>query len=102
MNRKFTDREMQVLRGISNGESNGDIGRRLYLTVSTVKGHVRLLFAKLDARDRAHAVALAFKQGLLPVVVPPALPVPAVPHRIGCPSAKPSPCTCRPLRGRTT
>jgi DNA-binding NarL/FixJ family response regulator len=62
---KLTDRELQVLLGMSKGRSNGEIGRQLALSEDTVKTHARRLFAKLDARDRAHAVARGLHQGLL-------------------------------------
>jgi len=50
---------------MSKGRSNGEIGRQLALSEDTVKTHARRLFAKLDARDRAHAVARGLHQGLL-------------------------------------
>ena len=60
----LTEREMQVLRGMSQGQSNGEIGRELFLSEDTVKTHARRLFRKLGARDRAQAVALGFPAGL--------------------------------------
>ncbi|GLZ76533.1 DNA-binding response regulator [Actinorhabdospora filicis] len=61
----LTEREMQVLRGMSEGKSNGEIGRDLFVSEDTVKTHARRLFRKLGARDRAHAVAEAFRSGLV-------------------------------------
>jgi len=61
----LTDRERQVLLGMSMGRSNGEIGRQLSLSEGTVKTHVRRLFIKLGARDRAHAVARGLQQGFL-------------------------------------
>jgi DNA-binding NarL/FixJ family response regulator len=61
----LTEREMQVLRGMAEGKSNAEIGRELYVSEDTVKTHARRLFRKLDARDRAHAVAAAFRAGLV-------------------------------------
>ena len=61
----LTEREMQVLRGMSQGQSNGEIGRELFLSEDTVKTHARRLFKKLGASDRAHAVALGFRWGLV-------------------------------------
>ncbi|MDT7741185.1 MAG: hypothetical protein QOE59_263 [Actinomycetota bacterium] len=58
-------RELQVLGGISQGLSNADIGRELYLSDNTVKCHARRLFGKLGVHERAHAVALAYRCGLL-------------------------------------
>ena len=45
-------RELQVLAGMSQGKSNGQIGRELYLSEDTVKTHARRLFRKLGVRDR--------------------------------------------------
>jgi len=61
----LTEREMQVLRGMSQGKSNGQIGRELYLSEDTVKTHARRLFRKLSASDRAQAVAQGFRSGLV-------------------------------------
>jgi len=61
----LTERELQVLRGMADGKSNAEIGRELYVSEDTVKTHARRLFRKLGARDRAHAVAAAFRQGLV-------------------------------------
>jgi DNA-binding NarL/FixJ family response regulator len=60
-----TGREIQVLHLISDGLANREIGQHLYLSEETVKSHVRHLLAKLQARSRAHAVAIGFRRGLL-------------------------------------
>ena len=62
---RLTEREMQVLHGMSQGKSNGQIGRELYLSEDTVKTHARRLFRKLGVRDRAQAVAHGFRRGLV-------------------------------------
>jgi DNA-binding NarL/FixJ family response regulator len=62
---ELTERELQVLRGMADGKSNAEIGRELYVSEDTVKTHARRLFRKLGARDRAHAVASAFRAGLV-------------------------------------
>jgi DNA-binding NarL/FixJ family response regulator len=62
---RLSQREQQVLRGLSQGMSNGQIGRELYLSEDTVKTHVRRLYRKLGVRDRAHAVAHGFRRGLV-------------------------------------
>ena len=62
---QLTERELQVLRGMSQGKSNGQIGRELYLSEDTVKTHARRLFRKLGVRDRAQAVAHGFRRGLV-------------------------------------
>src|SRR6185437_15699493 len=61
----LTERELQVLRGMSQGRSNAEIGRSLYLSEDTVKTHARRLFRKLGVNDRAQAVALGFRRGLV-------------------------------------
>jgi DNA-binding NarL/FixJ family response regulator len=60
-----TARELEVLQLISDGLVNSEIGHRLYLSEETVKSHVRHLMAKLQARSRAHAVAVGFRRGLI-------------------------------------
>ena len=60
-----TTREIEVLQLISDGLVNREIGDRLYLSEETVKSHVRHLLAKLQARSRAHAVAVGFRRGLI-------------------------------------
>ncbi|MGL4173206.1 MAG: response regulator transcription factor [Actinomycetota bacterium] len=61
----LTDRELQVLNGMSRGQSNAEIGRELYLSEDTVKTHARRLFRKIGAIDRAHAVTIGFRWGIL-------------------------------------
>jgi DNA-binding NarL/FixJ family response regulator len=59
----LTERELQVLRGMSQGKSNAEIGRSLFLSEDTIKTHARRLFRKLGVNDRAQAVALGFRKG---------------------------------------
>jgi DNA-binding NarL/FixJ family response regulator len=61
----LTERELQVLTGMSRGRSNAEIGRELYLSEDTVKTHARRLFRKVGAADRAQAVAVGFRWGLV-------------------------------------
>ncbi|WP_166610692.1 response regulator [Kineococcus indalonis] len=61
----LTEREQQVLVGMSRGRSNAEIGRELFLSEDTVKTHARRLFRKLEAADRAQAVAVGFRWGLV-------------------------------------
>lgn len=58
-------RELEVLIGMSHGRSNAQIGVDLYLSEDTVKSHARRLFRKLGAADRAQAVAIGLRQGLI-------------------------------------
>ncbi|QFG23933.1 response regulator transcription factor [Actinomadura sp. WMMB 499] len=61
----LTAREAEVLRAVADGLSNAEIGRRLVIAEATVKTHLLRAFAKLDARDRTHAVVVAMERGLL-------------------------------------
>jgi LuxR family maltose regulon positive regulatory protein len=61
----LTERELEVLRLIAQGLSNREIGERLFLALSTVKGHARIIFDKLQVKSRTEAVARARELGLL-------------------------------------
>jgi ATP/maltotriose-dependent transcriptional regulator MalT len=61
----LSDRELDVLTLVASGLSNGEIGGRLCITEETVKTHVRHVLAKLQARNRAQAVALGFRRGVI-------------------------------------
>jgi LuxR family transcriptional regulator, maltose regulon positive regulatory protein len=61
----LTDREHEILRLIAEGQSNTEISQRLYLALSTVKGHNLRIFAKLQVQNRTEAVARARELGLL-------------------------------------
>jgi DNA-binding CsgD family transcriptional regulator len=62
--RTITRRELEVLALIAHGYSTSEIARALWITDDTVKTHVRRLMRRLGARTRAHAVAIAFREGL--------------------------------------
>ncbi len=55
----ISDREYEVLQGISLGLSNKEIADRLYLSESTIKTHVSNLLLKLNAKRRTQAVQIA-------------------------------------------
>ncbi|MDT4921492.1 MAG: hypothetical protein QOI15_2394 [Pseudonocardiales bacterium] len=63
----LTAREMDVYRLITRGYSNAEIGRDLFISDTTVKTHVTRLLQKLELRDRAQAIVLAFQIGLFDV-----------------------------------
>ena len=60
----LTPREMDVFRLITRGYSNAEIGRELFISDTTVKTHVTRLLQKLELRDRAQAIVLAYETGL--------------------------------------
>lgn len=59
-------REFEVLQLVADGRTAGQIGHRLGITADTVRTHICHILRKLNARDRAHAVALSFQMSLLP------------------------------------
>ncbi|MFN3360485.1 MAG: response regulator [Pseudanabaenaceae cyanobacterium] len=61
----LTERELEVLTEIVNGYSNAQIAERLYITVGTVKTHVRNILNKLCADDRTQAAVRALRSGLV-------------------------------------
>ncbi len=63
--RALTLREVQVLEFLAEGESNKAIAAKLTITEDTVKTHLKNLYDKLGAADRAHAVAIALRQQLI-------------------------------------
>jgi LuxR family maltose regulon positive regulatory protein len=61
----LSQRELEVLKLIAQGLSNREISERLFLALSTVKGHSRIIFDKLQVQRRTEAVARARELGLL-------------------------------------
>jgi DNA-binding NarL/FixJ family response regulator len=67
---QLSERELDVLRLMSEGNSNRRIAQALAISEATAKSHVQSILGKLQARDRSHAVALALKRGIIRLSVP--------------------------------
>ncbi|MEU0983998.1 response regulator transcription factor [Streptomyces griseus] len=61
----LSTRELQILEHVERGASNREIARALFISEATVKKHLTHIYDKLDVRDRAAAVAAAFRRGIL-------------------------------------
>ncbi|QMU79443.1 response regulator transcription factor [Streptacidiphilus sp. PB12-B1b] len=61
----LTVRELDVLRQVARGLSNGEIADELFLSEQTIKTHVGRILAKLELRDRTQAVVFAYENGLV-------------------------------------
>lgn len=61
----LTDREHDVMRLVGEGHTNGEIAAALYISEATVKSHLGRILTKLDLRDRAAAIVLAHRHGLV-------------------------------------
>jgi len=61
----LSDRELEVLALIAQGETNRGTATRLFISEATVKTHLLHIYSKLDVNDRAAAVATAYERGLL-------------------------------------
>lgn len=61
----LTSRELEVLSLVTQGKSNADIARELFVTTKTVKYHLTGIFSKLGVRNRTEAAAFALSHGLV-------------------------------------
>jgi DNA-binding NarL/FixJ family response regulator len=62
---QLTDREIEVLRAVARGHSNAEIADELVISYATAKSHVSSLLGKLQVRDRAQLVMLAYEHGIV-------------------------------------
>ncbi len=61
----LTERRTQILELIARGWTNQQIAERHHVSVDTIKTTIKLIFKALGARNRAHAVAIAHRQGII-------------------------------------
>lgn len=61
----LSPREIEVLRSVAAGNANKRIAAELGISEETVKAHMKNILAKLDARDRTHAVTIAIRRGII-------------------------------------
>ncbi|MFB2939453.1 response regulator transcription factor [Aerosakkonemataceae cyanobacterium BLCC-F154] len=61
----LTKRELEILQLIVHGNTNSEIAEKLYLTIGTVKTHLRNIFNKLNVNDRTQAAVVALRAGLV-------------------------------------
>ena len=61
----LTGRELEVLSLLARGKSNKEIGVNLYISETTVKSHLRSIFAKLNVLSRTEAITTASRRGLV-------------------------------------
>jgi DNA-binding NarL/FixJ family response regulator len=62
---KLSSREQEVLQLVSQGITNKDIGKQLYISESTVKNHLRNILAKLHLQNRMQLIAFAYRNGMV-------------------------------------
>ena len=61
----LTEREIEVLRAIAEGNRNRDIANKLFISEETVKVHIKHIMEKLNASDRTQAVAIGVRRGII-------------------------------------
>jgi DNA-binding NarL/FixJ family response regulator len=61
----LSDREIEVLRHVSEGNQNREVAKRLFISEDTVKAHLKHILEKLGATDRTHATTIAARRGFI-------------------------------------
>jgi len=67
---RLSRRELEIVRYIARGFANKQIAYQLNISEQTVKNHIESIMRKLGAKNRAHVVTLAIRQGLIPLWEP--------------------------------
>jgi DNA-binding NarL/FixJ family response regulator len=62
---RLSEREIEIVRLVSEGHANKQIARALSISEETVKAHLKSIFGKLDVTDRTHAVTVAARRGII-------------------------------------
>ena len=62
----LTERELSVLSGVTAGLSDKEIAATLFVTEATIKTHLKILYRRLNLRNRAHAAVVAIERGWVP------------------------------------
>lgn len=65
LSQELTEREIVTLKYLAKGYENREIADTIFVSTHTVKAHISSLLKKLKARNRTHAVYVAFKKGLI-------------------------------------
>jgi DNA-binding NarL/FixJ family response regulator len=86
----LSNREFQVLQLVADGLPNQAIAQSLFVSVETVRTHIKGVLRKLGARDRAHAVAIGFRSGVLGAVTESPVPREPVDNRRATPASAPA------------
>jgi DNA-binding NarL/FixJ family response regulator len=67
---RLTARELEVLRSLASADGNQAIAKRLGISDKTLRNHIRSIYGKLGIYDRAQAVLVGVRSGLIPVSSP--------------------------------
>jgi DNA-binding NarL/FixJ family response regulator len=62
---RLTDREKEILTGLSDGDSYGSVAESLFISVDTVRYHIRNIYEKLQVHSQSAAVSKAIRKGLI-------------------------------------
>ena len=91
----LTEREKEILTGLSDGESYGSIADALFISVDTVRYHIRNIYQKLQVHSQSAAVSQAWRRRCAPLMYPVPSSRTIGPRRATLPRSKPL-----SLRGR--